>query len=77
ATTHVGNLTVAWSNLPATNQIRSITMKMGPDLGIVAWPVGTQFVEGEPPDLDGLTYLVALAEGITVTVFESGKQVTA
>lgn len=74
--TNSGTTNVSWDNVPsASDQVRSVTLQFT-NSSSVSWPVGTRFAEGEPPDIDGETWVVAVAANGNVTVFASGAGVS-
>lgn len=76
-TTNSGALTVEWSNLPSSGQVRSVTMVVGSNVTDITWPTGTRFSNGTAPTLDGETWLVAVARGTQVTVLLAGAGMSA
>ena len=73
--TATGAVDVAWSSVPSSaDTARSVTLVVdGADS--VSWPAATVFPAGEPPDVEGVTWLVAVAWFGEVAVFVSGSEV--
>lgn len=74
--TNSGSTSVSWANVPsASDQVRSVTLQFT-NSSSVSWPGGTRFAEGEPPDIEDETWIVAVAADGDVTVFASGAEVS-
>ena len=74
--TNSGSTSVSWANVPsASDQVRSVTLQFTA-ASSVQWPGGTRFAEGEPPDIEDETWVVAVAADGDVTVFASGAEVS-
>ena len=75
--TNSGSTSVSWANVPsASDQVRSVTLQFT-NSSSVSWPSGTRFPGGEPPEIDGESWFVAVAADSGVSVFESGMGVSA
>lgn len=64
----VDAFTIAFDNLPAGGTASPFTLVIENDGHPITWPAGTRFVDGEPPDLTGETWLSGVALGSIVTV---------
>ena len=71
-----GSVTVTWEAVPTSDtRVRSVTLVLHGPPSSVTWPSGTRFPGGDPPDIDGETWLTAVATGGTVYVFPVGAAV--
>ena len=73
--TPTGTIDFAFSGLPSAGDSASATIIVRNDSHAITWPAGTRFPDGEAPELDGETWLVVVAVGSQVTVFESASAV--
>ena len=73
--TPTGTIDFEFSGLPPSGDTRSATVIVRNDSHAITWPAGTRFADGEAPELDGETWLVVVAVGSEVTVFESATGV--
>jgi len=73
--TPTGTIDFAFSGLPSSGDSVSATIIVRNDSHAITWPAGTRFADGEAPELDGETWLVVVAVGSEVTVFESASAV--
>ena len=73
--TPTGTIDFAFSGLPSSGDSASATIIVRNDSHAITWPAGTRFAGGEAPELDGETWLVAVAVGSQVTVLESASAV--
>lgn len=72
--TNSGAVTVAWSGVPSDTVARSATLRFTA-ADSVTWPAGTRFSDGVPVDVEGETWVVAVAVDGDVTVFLSAVDV--
>ncbi|MCA1781810.1 MAG: hypothetical protein ABR616_05940 [Dermatophilaceae bacterium] len=62
------SVTVSFSNIPSSSaEVRSLTFVTRATA--IVWPAGTLFAAGEPPFIDGQTWLSLVATNGVVTVF--------
>lgn len=63
-----GGVVITFSNLPAAGYLTPGTIIVGNSTYAITWPAGTKFPNGEPPELDGETWLSVAARSTHVTV---------
>lgn len=73
-----GSVTINFSGLPSSSsEAANATLVVNNSSHSLSWPSFTEFRDGEPPELDGKTWLSIAAIGGTVTVLEAAKEVSA